>query len=78
MDKTLAQRLMQAEENVARGELDLRRQRRVIELLEQQCSHGAAAAAKALLADFEISQHRRITERDRIEQQLAQFADIAG
>jgi hypothetical protein len=75
MDKaTLAQRLIQAEENVARGELCLRRQRRTIELLEQGLSQGAAASAKALLEDFETLQNRLIADRDRLERLLAEIS----
>jgi hypothetical protein len=74
MDKsTLAQRLMQVEEHVARGELDLRRQRRIVELLERQGSH-RAAAVKALLEGCETSQNDLIADRDRIERQLAEIA----
>jgi hypothetical protein len=71
----LAQQLMQAEEHVARGEIDLRRQRRIVELLEQPGSHAAAAAAKALLEDFETSQNKLIADRDRIKQQLAEMSE---
>jgi hypothetical protein len=75
MDKpTLAQRLMQAELNVARGELCLRRQRRTIELLEQGLSPGAAANAKALLEDFERLQDKLIADRDRLERLLAEIS----
>jgi hypothetical protein len=80
MDKTaLAQQLRQAEEHVARGEIYLRRQRRIIELLEQPGSHAAAAAAaaKALLEDFETSQNRLIAHRDRIERLLAELSEKA-
>jgi NO-binding membrane sensor protein with MHYT domain len=76
MDKsTLAQRLMRAQEHVARGERYLRRQRRTIEQLEREGSRRAAAAAKALLETFETSQNNLIVDRDRIKQQLAQFSE---
>jgi hypothetical protein len=76
MDKTaLAQQLTQAEEQVARGELYLRRQRRIVELLEQPGSHAAAGAAKALLEDLETSQNKLIADRDRIQQQLAERSE---
>jgi hypothetical protein len=76
MDKaTLAQRLTQAEEHVARGELYLRRQRRFIEQLERDGNRGAADAAKEMLKNFETSQKRLIADRDRLEQQLAELSE---